>query len=141
MGETWCLADFKSIYASIEQWFSQESSTIKYQSLADEHQDEENVRMYHHELHRKKIRKPSILRLLAFLKVTGIVQSTLRTQLKTCSYTKLTSTKLLRILSLLRCHQYSLKLTIKSCSNCQSKWRFMTPWLLLTSMLHQGQMA
>ena len=63
MGETWRLADLKSIHASIEQWYSQESRKIKYQSLADEHQDEENVRIYHHELHRKKIRKSSILRL------------------------------------------------------------------------------
>ena len=63
MGETWRLADLKHTHASIEQWYSQESSKIKYQSLAEEHQDEEPVRIYHHELHRKKIRKSSILKL------------------------------------------------------------------------------
>ena len=49
--------------SNIELWYSKESSKVKFQSLADEHQTEEKVRIYHHELHRKKIRKSSILKL------------------------------------------------------------------------------
>ena len=40
-----------------------ESEKIKYQSLTNEHHQEEAVRIYHHELHRKRVRKSSILRL------------------------------------------------------------------------------
>ena len=63
MGETWRLGELKAIHASIEDWYSKESSKIKYQSQADEHQSEEKVRIYHHDLHRKKIKKSSILKL------------------------------------------------------------------------------
>ena len=63
MGETWRLGELKSIHSSIEEWYSKESSKIKYQSQADEHQSEEKVRIYPHDLHRKKIRKSSILKL------------------------------------------------------------------------------
>ena len=63
MGETWMLADLKSVHNSIELWYMKEANKVKYQSLADEHQTEEKVRIYHHELHRKKFRKSSILKL------------------------------------------------------------------------------
>ena len=63
MGETWRLGDLKSVHTKIENWYSQECSKIKYQTMADEHQTEEKVRIYHHELHRKSIRKSSILKL------------------------------------------------------------------------------
>ena len=62
-GETWRLAELKSIHSSIELWYSRECNKIKHQSLAEEHQSEEKVRIYHHELHRKQIRKSSILKL------------------------------------------------------------------------------
>ena len=63
MGETWRLGDLKSVHTKIENWYSQESSKIKYQTMADEHQTEEKVRIYHHELHKKKIKRTSILKL------------------------------------------------------------------------------
>ena len=59
MGESWRLGELKAIHTRIEQWYSKESSKIKYQSQADEHQSEEKVRIYHHALHRKKIKKSS----------------------------------------------------------------------------------
>ena len=63
MGDTWRLGELKSVHTSIEQWYHKESSKIKYQSQADEHQSEEKVRVYHHDLHRKQIKKSSILKL------------------------------------------------------------------------------
>ena len=47
----------------IEEWYSQESNKIKYQSQASEHQVDEKVRVYHHDLHRKRLKKSSILKL------------------------------------------------------------------------------
>ena len=63
MGESWRLGELKAIHSRIEQWYSKESSKIKHQSQADEHQSEEKVRIYHHALHRKNIKKSSILKL------------------------------------------------------------------------------
>ena len=63
LGETWRLPDLKAVHTSIQLWYSKEAEKIKYQSLTDEHQSAENVRIYHHELHRKRIRKSAILRL------------------------------------------------------------------------------
>ena len=62
-GETWRLGALRAVNEEIEQWYSRECSKIKYQSLADEHQNDEKVRVYHHSLHRKKIKKSSILKL------------------------------------------------------------------------------
>ena len=63
IGETWRLGELKSVHMSIDNWYMQESSKIKHQSLAAEYQSEEKVRIYHHELHSKRIRKSSILKL------------------------------------------------------------------------------
>ena len=63
MGDTWRLAELKSVHTSIDNWYSREANKIKYQSQIDEHQSEETVRIYHHELHRKQIRRSTILRL------------------------------------------------------------------------------
>ena len=63
LGETWRLAELKAVHVSIENWYSSESSKIKFQSQASEYQQEEKVRIYHHELHRKRIKRSSILKL------------------------------------------------------------------------------
>ena len=47
----------------IETWYRLESNKIKHQSQVAEHQVGENVRVYHHDLHRKKIKKTSIIKL------------------------------------------------------------------------------
>ena len=63
LGEMWRLTELKLINASIDNWYSTESSKIKFQSQASEYQQEEKVRIYHHELHQKRIKRSSILKL------------------------------------------------------------------------------
>ena len=62
-GQTWRLTELKAVHASIENWYSTESNKIKFQSQASEYQQEEKVRIYHHDLHRKRIKKSFILKL------------------------------------------------------------------------------
>jgi hypothetical protein len=54
---------FKAVHASIDSWYSDESNKIKFQSQASEYQQEEKTMIYHHELHRKRIKRFSILKL------------------------------------------------------------------------------
>ena len=63
VGEMWRLSELKSVNTSIDNWYSIESSKIKFQTKASEYQQEEKVRVYHHELHRKSIKSSSILKL------------------------------------------------------------------------------
>ena len=63
LGQLWRLPELKQIHMQIEEWYSQESNKIKYQSQASEHQVDEKVRVYHHDLHRKRLKKSSILKL------------------------------------------------------------------------------
>ena len=63
LGETWRLTELKKVHIQIETWYRLESNKIKHQSQIAEHQDGENVRVYHHDLHRKKLKKTSILKL------------------------------------------------------------------------------
>ena len=63
LGETWRLPELKRIHLQIEEWYSRECSKIKFQSQAAEHQADEKVTVYHHDLHRKKLKKTSILAL------------------------------------------------------------------------------
>ena len=57
------LAELKQVQAEIQLWHEKECEKIKLQSRADEMDSAENVRIYHHELHAKHIRKTSILKL------------------------------------------------------------------------------
>ena len=130
MGETWRLGELKAIHASIEDWYSKESSKIKYQSQADEHQFEEKVRIYHHDLHRKKIKSLQFLNLrphLAYCMVIKLVQSTLSSRLKISSCTQSCSTKLIKKSCWTKCCQFSQILTTRSFSSCQPKLKYMTP--------------
>ena len=63
LGELWRLVELKSIHIKIEDWYCKESNKIKHQSQVAEYQTGEKVRVYHHDLHRKKVRKSSILKL------------------------------------------------------------------------------
>ena len=63
MGHTWRLPELKKVHMQIEEWYTKECSKIKYQSQAAEHQTDEKVRGYHHDLHRKRLKKTSILKL------------------------------------------------------------------------------
>ena len=62
-GETWWLAELKVTHLCIIKWYENEAQKIKYQSQVAEHQFSEKVRVYHHSLHQKKIKKSSILKL------------------------------------------------------------------------------
>ena len=62
-GETWRLPELKSVHTSIENWYANESRKIQFQSQASEYQHEEKVRIYHHELHKKRMSRSSILQL------------------------------------------------------------------------------
>ena len=57
------LAELKSVQNEIQLWHEKECEKIKLQAKAEEIDSSENVRIYHHELHAKKIRKSSILKL------------------------------------------------------------------------------
>ena len=50
-------------HTKIENCYCKESNKIKHQSQAAEYQSEEKVRVYHHDIHRKKVTKSSILKL------------------------------------------------------------------------------
>ena len=63
LGEYWRLAELKAVHASIDSWYSEENNKIKFQSQASEYQQEEKTRIYHHELHRKRVKRSSILKL------------------------------------------------------------------------------
>jgi hypothetical protein len=63
VGEIWRLSELRSVNASIDNWYSIESCKIKFQTQASEYQQEEKVRIYYHELHKKRIKRSSILKL------------------------------------------------------------------------------
>ena len=65
------LADLKTIQAEIQDWFEKDSEKIKLQSKTDEVNSSEGVRIYHHELHAKHIKKTSILKLMTEI---GVLQ-------------------------------------------------------------------
>ena len=62
-GETWRLSELKTVPSCIDNWYEKESSKIKFQSQAAEYQQDEKVRINHHELHGKRIKRSCILTL------------------------------------------------------------------------------
>ena len=62
-GESWRHQELSSINQQINSWYQKESEKIKFQSQVSEFQQNEKVRIYHHELHHKRIRKAAILKL------------------------------------------------------------------------------
>ena len=57
------LEALKRVHFQIENWFLSEVEKIKHQARVDDIQISEKVRIYHHELHQKHIKKSSILKL------------------------------------------------------------------------------
>ena len=49
------LAELKLVQIKIQEWYKKESEKIKMQGKVEEINESENVRIYHHELHQKKI--------------------------------------------------------------------------------------
>ena len=62
-GDINTLAKLKLVQAEIQVWYEEESEKIKIQSRTDEIETSEKVRIYHHELHAKHIKRSSILKL------------------------------------------------------------------------------
>ena len=62
-GEHHRLAELKQVQSLIMLWHSKEAEKVKMQSRTDELNESENVRIYHHELQRKRIKRSSILKL------------------------------------------------------------------------------
>ena len=62
-GDKTQLAKLKEVQAEIQGWYERDCEKIKLQSRAEEINSSENVRIYHHELHSKQIKKSSILKL------------------------------------------------------------------------------
>ena len=57
------LPELKLVQAEIQLWHKKECEKIKLQSRSDEVDSHENVRIYHHELHAKHLKRSSILKL------------------------------------------------------------------------------
>ena len=62
-GKVQMLADLKTVHLLINQWYEKECEKVKHQSRVDDISKSEKVRIYHHELHQKHIKKTSILKL------------------------------------------------------------------------------
>ena len=62
-GQLHRLAELKSVQLEIELWHERECDKIKIMSRTDEIDQNESVRIYHHELHSKQIKRSSILKL------------------------------------------------------------------------------
>ena len=63
LGHLQKLGDLRSVHHQIQQWYQRACEKIKDQSRALEFQSSEKVTIYHHEIHRKLIKKSSILKL------------------------------------------------------------------------------
>ena len=57
------LTDLFEIQIHIQAWYQNLSEKIQHQSRVDEYQVSEQTRIYHHELHRRHLKKSSILKL------------------------------------------------------------------------------
>ena len=55
--------ELRTVQLQIEDWYDQECAKISLQSRADDIQQSEKIRIYHHEIHQKLIKKSSILKL------------------------------------------------------------------------------
>ena len=53
----------REIHLKIENWFSKEVEKVKHQSRVDDVQESEKVRIYHHEIHQKHVKRSAILKL------------------------------------------------------------------------------
>ena len=63
LGHLYRLSELKHVQLLIEKWYDQECEKIALQSKSDEIQQSEKIRIYHHELHQKLIKKSAILKL------------------------------------------------------------------------------
>ena len=62
-GQAYRLGELKTVHLLIERWYKVECEKVQQQSRADEFQTSEKSSIYHHELHKKVVKKGSILKL------------------------------------------------------------------------------
>ena len=63
-GQMGRLGELMTVHLLIEKWYTRESDKIQHQSRVREFQESEKTSIYHHELHKKIIKKASILQLM-----------------------------------------------------------------------------
>ena len=63
IGQSWPLPNLKIIHRKINKWYENEYEKVKYQAIIIEYQESEKVQICHHELHKNRIKKSSILKL------------------------------------------------------------------------------
>ena len=63
LGEFRRLAELRQVQLEIDQWHQSQSERVLLQSRSDEISMNEKVRIYHHELHKKHMKRSSILKL------------------------------------------------------------------------------
>ena len=56
------LVSLREVQMKIKEWFEDEVEKVKHQSRVDDVQTSEKVRIHHHELHQKHIKRSSILK-------------------------------------------------------------------------------
>ena len=57
------LSELRTVQSLIQAWYSRQCEKVQIQSRCDEFQESEQTRIYHHELHKRKLKKCSILKL------------------------------------------------------------------------------
>ena len=62
-GEHYHLKELTQVHLLIDQWYTREGEKVQHQSRIKEFQSSERSSIYHHGLHKKRIKKSSILRL------------------------------------------------------------------------------
>ena len=62
-GQLQLLWELRAVQADITTWYENESQKVILQSRSDEVSTSEKVRIYHHELHKKSLKRSSILKL------------------------------------------------------------------------------
>ena len=62
-GHTYKLSELNTVHLLIEQWYNKESEKVQHQSRVKEFQSSEQTSIYHHELHKKMLKRTSILKL------------------------------------------------------------------------------
>ena len=62
-GQHTCLGELKLVHLLIERYYTQESEKVQHQSRVKEFQESERSTIYHHEIHKKIVKKTSILKL------------------------------------------------------------------------------
>ena len=63
LGNTEMLVELANVHSLIQGWYAKQCEKVKIQSRKAEFQESEKVTIYHHEIHKKLIRKSAILKL------------------------------------------------------------------------------